>query len=239
MKRRGALKMALAAGLGGVARLAHAAASDWEQSFGYPSGWGPRNDWNDKTYRVGNYSGGYERMLRARAIRAAGEASPLQAISPTGAESFATVAGLADSYMKAWPSTGLLIAQHLAKQLGHLGGIGSREEPCRHQLLTARLTDALAQKGSPVFVPQLGKPSGRHQGLLLVRGQHQLLERLPCAAITGLRQAAQQPQPQRLRNAVFLDDLGEHRKRFGMTTQTQQRSRTDPPFLGFTIEHSL
>ncbi len=111
MKRRGALKMALAAGLGGVAGLAHTAASDWEQSFGYPSGWGPRNDWNDKTYRIGNYSGGYERMLRARAIRAAGEAAPLQAISAAGAESFATVAGLADSYMKAWPSTGLLIAR--------------------------------------------------------------------------------------------------------------------------------
>lgn len=87
------------------------AASDWEQRFGYPSGWGTGRNWTDKAFRVGNYSGGYEAMLRARTIAAPPAASPLAALSAEGARAFEPVAVRAQTYLRAWPVSGLLIAR--------------------------------------------------------------------------------------------------------------------------------
>jgi CubicO group peptidase (beta-lactamase class C family) len=108
MKRRVLLAGAGATLLPGAS---WSAASDWEQRFGYPSGWGPGRTWTEKTYRVGNYSGGYEAMFRARPIAAPSGASPLAALSPEGARAFEPVALRAQTYMRAWPVSGLLIAR--------------------------------------------------------------------------------------------------------------------------------
>ena len=87
------------------------AAADWEQRFGYPTGWGPSRNWTDKNYRVGNYSGGYEQMFRARTIAAPQTASPLLPLSTQGEKAFDALAIRATTYMRAWPVSGLLIAR--------------------------------------------------------------------------------------------------------------------------------
>jgi hypothetical protein len=88
-----------------------AAASDWEQRLGYPSGWGPSRSWTDRTYRVGNYSGGYEAMFRARPIAPAASPAPLGVLPADGARAFEAVATRAQTYMRAWPVSALLIAR--------------------------------------------------------------------------------------------------------------------------------
>ncbi|MEJ6020970.1 serine hydrolase domain-containing protein [Ramlibacter sp. PS4R-6] len=93
-----------------VSPLAEAAASDWERRWGYPTGWGPAG-WTDKEHRIGNYSGGFEQMFRARRIIAPPSASPLAPLSEDAAASFAPVAQRASAYMKAWPISGMLIAR--------------------------------------------------------------------------------------------------------------------------------
>ena len=109
MKRRSLF--AAAASAVAFPRLGFAAAADWEQHFGYPSGWGGPGEWTNKARRIGNYSGGYEAMFRPRAIAAPAQASPLQLCSPEAAKAFAPVADAAAQYLKAWPVTGLLIAR--------------------------------------------------------------------------------------------------------------------------------
>lgn len=101
----------LLAGAAAAAPRAWAAASDWEQRLGYPTGWPPSRNWTDKGYRVGNYSGGYERMFRARAIAAPERASPLAAARPETVQAFDPIARRAAAYLRAWPVTGLLIAR--------------------------------------------------------------------------------------------------------------------------------
>lgn len=91
--------------------LALAAAADWEQRFGYPSGWGGPGQWTNKDRRIGNYSGGYEAMFKHRTIAAPPQASPLHAPSREAAMAFAPVARTAAQYLEAWPVTGLLIAR--------------------------------------------------------------------------------------------------------------------------------
>lgn len=110
MIQRRSLVAALAAGIA-LPRGAAAAAADWQQRFGYPTGWGGNRNWTDKDYRIGNYSGGYETMLRARPIAAPAQASPLVAAPAESLNTFARVAESAADYLKAWPVTGLLIAR--------------------------------------------------------------------------------------------------------------------------------
>lgn len=88
-----------------------AAASDWEQRLGYPTGWPPNRNWTDKGYRVGNYSGGFERMFRARTIAASGTAAPLAMPSTELQKAFEPVVARAQAYLRAWPVSGLLIAR--------------------------------------------------------------------------------------------------------------------------------
>lgn len=89
-----------------------AAASDWEQRFGYPAGWPPGRNWTEKSYRVGNYSGGYEGMFRTRTIAAPSQASPLAPLSSRGASALEALGVRATTYMRAWPVSSLLIAKH-------------------------------------------------------------------------------------------------------------------------------
>lgn len=108
MKRRA---IVLAAAGSAASGLAGAAASDWRQSSGYPSGWGPHHDWNDATYRVGNYSGGHEKMFRVGTIKAARSPSSLKVLPAADASRFGPLSAAADEFVKDWPITGLLIAR--------------------------------------------------------------------------------------------------------------------------------
>lgn len=108
LKRRAILGVAAGAVVPGAAM---ASATDWEQSFGYPSGWGPGRNWTDRNHRVGNYSGGYEQMLRARPIAAPAIASPLVAPSHDAIKAFEPIALRASAYMRNWPVSGLLITR--------------------------------------------------------------------------------------------------------------------------------
>lgn len=108
MKRR---ELLIGAGSAMLQGKVLAAAADWEQRLGYPGGWGPQRNWTDKTYRVGNYSGGYEAMFRARRIAAPAASSPLTTLSAEGTRAFEPVALRAQAYMRAWPVSGLLIAR--------------------------------------------------------------------------------------------------------------------------------
>ncbi len=108
--RRRSVLLAGGAALAGPG-FAWAAAADWEQRFGYPTGWGPARNWTDKGYRVGNYSGGYEQMFRARPIAAAAAASPLAPPPAQRGPALEALAARATAYMRAWPVSGLLIAR--------------------------------------------------------------------------------------------------------------------------------
>jgi CubicO group peptidase (beta-lactamase class C family) len=114
MKRRELLRAG--AGWGGVLLGTGAIASDrYGAGRGYPSGWGapgqvPR--WEAyPDYRVGNYSGGFERMFPHRQIKAGAAVSPLRErpaeIRYVDGFMRKTPAG----YLDAWPVTSLLIAR--------------------------------------------------------------------------------------------------------------------------------
>lgn len=90
---------------------AKAAASDWEQRFGYSSGWPPGRNWTEKSFRVGNYSGGFERMFPTHSIAAPAQSSPLATPSLDGQRALETLSIRATTYMRAWPVSGLLIAR--------------------------------------------------------------------------------------------------------------------------------
>jgi len=95
------------------------AADRWGAAQGYPSGWGapgqpPR--WEAyPEYRVGNYSGGFERMFRHNLIRAG--ATP----APMGTTKAGRLATGAEAYVRAWPITGLLIARDGEIRFEHYG----------------------------------------------------------------------------------------------------------------------
>jgi CubicO group peptidase (beta-lactamase class C family) len=89
-----------------------ASAANWQSAFGYPTGWGTRNDWNDKATRIGNYSGGFERMLRAASIQPSSEPSALREAPSAITDSIAQAVRLADDYVRDFPCTGLLLARN-------------------------------------------------------------------------------------------------------------------------------
>lgn len=112
--RRQALRAAAAACIACAlpTRTAGAAEHDpWGASRQYPSGWGGGYS-QDPAWRVGNYSGGFERMVRIRTIRAAATPSPLTA---TPLDEFRHrwngASRSVDDYLASHPATGLLIAR--------------------------------------------------------------------------------------------------------------------------------
>lgn len=112
MKRRSLLLSAAAlpllhAGIAGASEV-------WGQTLGYPSGWGSPPRWEgNKPYRVGNYSGGYEKMFPVTTIAAPAQPS-LLAVNLRNDLSYRW--GFANKtvseYIKGLPVTGLLIARH-------------------------------------------------------------------------------------------------------------------------------
>ena len=108
------LKSGLAAGWTLVAPSI-SAADPWGADQGYPTGWGPDGmppRWEAyPPYRVGNYSGGFERMFKHHNIQAAPTPSPLVS-KPTeiryGAWSDKRTP---QDYVNKWPITSLLIAR--------------------------------------------------------------------------------------------------------------------------------
>lgn len=109
MKRR-TLLGAAAASWG--ASVAFAEDDRWGASDGFPTGWGnPRGLSPDLRMRVGNYSGGFERMMPSRTVQCAAE-------YPLRERSRADIGYLwsgsrkgVDDYLAAWPVTGLLVAR--------------------------------------------------------------------------------------------------------------------------------
>lgn len=94
-------------------RLSHSQSSDpWGASDGYPTGWGtPRGLAREKRLRVGNFSGGFEKMMPSRTIQS-GSADPLQE-KPRGDLSyrFNGIVKTPSDYLASAPVTGLLIAR--------------------------------------------------------------------------------------------------------------------------------
>jgi CubicO group peptidase (beta-lactamase class C family) len=95
-----------------------AAAQDqdqWGASQGYPTGWGPAGQaesWDAYTeYRVGNYSGGLERMLTFGRIQAADKPSPLISVPKKVSYSWKGARLSTDDYLDKWAITGLIIAR--------------------------------------------------------------------------------------------------------------------------------
>ena len=87
----------------------------WGASQGYPTGWGPDGQpqsWDAyKEYRVGNYSGGLERMLSYRTVLAGGTPSPLSAAPKSISYSWKGTQFSLEDYLDKWPVTGLIIAR--------------------------------------------------------------------------------------------------------------------------------
>jgi CubicO group peptidase (beta-lactamase class C family) len=104
-------------GIGSALRTNVAVANDiWGAAHNYPSGWGPPGEvpkWEAyPEYRVGNFSGGFERMFGHRKI-AAGPTGTQFKVSPEEIKyrwrgSTKTVA----DYLVSWPVTAMLIARN-------------------------------------------------------------------------------------------------------------------------------
>ena len=107
------LKSGLAIGLS--CSLTHANAEDeWGKDQDYPIGWGPQGlpqRWEAyPAYRVGNYSGGFERMFLHNRIQPPKEPSPLT-VKPVEIKYGPFGSKTPNDYMNSWPITSLLIAR--------------------------------------------------------------------------------------------------------------------------------
>lgn len=110
MKRRDFVRLAALAAALGASSGARAQADKWGAGQGYPTGWAGGFS-RDPAYRVGNYSGGYDAMVRFRRIAAGDKPAPLRS-APVDLKyrhdaSWATP----QQYLERWPVTGLLIAR--------------------------------------------------------------------------------------------------------------------------------
>lgn len=119
--RRDTLRAAGAAMLAGAGMVAArtaraqdaAALLKWGGTQGYPEGWGGGFE-RDPLYRVANYSGGFERMLRHHVVRASPQAAPwLWRDAPVVDLRYrwGLFTRTPAEYMQAWPVTGLLISR--------------------------------------------------------------------------------------------------------------------------------
>ncbi len=91
------------------------AQDQWGASQGYPTGWGPAGQaqsWDAYTeYRVGNYSGGLERMFSFGIIEAAKQPSPLLSVPTPVSYSWKGTRLSVEDYLNKWPVTGFMIAR--------------------------------------------------------------------------------------------------------------------------------
>lgn len=90
------------------------AEDEWGKDQDYPIGWGPQGlpqRWEAYTaYRVGNYSGGFERMFLHNRIQPPKEPSPLT-VKPLQIKYGPFGSKTPNDYMNSWPITSLLIAR--------------------------------------------------------------------------------------------------------------------------------
>ena len=114
MTKRDFLKAGAAFSLGPLASPA-SAADRWGADIGHPSGWGPPGQmprWEAYTeYRVGNYSGGFERMFRHHLIQPGEAISPLEPAPAALRYRWGFSSRSPQDYMDQWPLTSLLIAR--------------------------------------------------------------------------------------------------------------------------------
>lgn len=107
---RGALAGGAAAALPACVTTPETDKAGWGAALGYPTGWGPPGQpprWEAyPEYRVGNFSGGFERMFRHGVLRAEG---PPSALALSGGPGAARLQAAAAAHLRAWPVTGLLI----------------------------------------------------------------------------------------------------------------------------------
>jgi Beta-lactamase len=87
------------------------AQDQWGESRGYPSG--PEGGWQrDPAYRVGNYSGGFEKTYPHHVIHAAAGQRPLHATSKQRLTyRWGIFEKTPDEYLEQWSTTGLLICR--------------------------------------------------------------------------------------------------------------------------------
>jgi len=115
MNRRDALK-ALGSTVGVAPLTVTAQTPDrWGQSQGYPTGWGPQGETPRfeayTAYRVGNYSGGFERMFPHRVIARSLQPKPWNVAPVPVSYRWGLFGRTPQDYLKEWPVTGLLIAR--------------------------------------------------------------------------------------------------------------------------------
>lgn len=112
MKRRNLLIGAVSTPLVSLSKNAYAS-DKWGRALGYPSGLGsPVSISAHPEYRVGNYSGGFERLFPTNVVRANEQTSKLT--NNLIADFYFSVDGnkkSVDQYLNSWPVTGLLICR--------------------------------------------------------------------------------------------------------------------------------
>lgn len=113
LTRRALLKYGVCAGAGsGMPALR--AADKWGRALGYPSGLGsPVSISAHPEYRVGNYSGGFERLFPANLVHASEQTSKLTNNLVT--DFYFSMGGnktSVEEYLNSWPVTGLLICRN-------------------------------------------------------------------------------------------------------------------------------
>lgn len=84
----------------------------WGAAGGYATGWGspPRLSYYP-ALRVGNYSGGFEGMLRSRTVQCGAEQPLVRRMRDDIRYRWGFASHTVDDYLNAWPATGLLIAR--------------------------------------------------------------------------------------------------------------------------------
>lgn len=108
--RRTFFKHGFGVGLSGIAPSAYPS-DKWGADQGYPTGWAGQFSINP-IYRVGNYSGGFERMLPHRKIQSSTYPRPLSEsaqLSPS--YQWKSSPRTVDDYLNTWSTTGLLICR--------------------------------------------------------------------------------------------------------------------------------
>ncbi len=115
MNKRDFLKAGAACGLGLQAGRARAA-DRWGADLGHPWGWGPAGQvprWEAyPEYRVGNYSGGFERMFRHHVIQPGQTTSPMEPAPAALRYRWGFSSRSPQDYLDQWPVTSLLIARN-------------------------------------------------------------------------------------------------------------------------------
>ena len=118
MRRRDLLGI-LAGTISGIGSALHTDVADAEDLWGaarnYPMGWGPPGEipkWEAyPAYRVGNFSGGFERMFRHRQISAGTTATRFRASPEDIKYRWRGATRTVPDYLASWPVTAMLIAR--------------------------------------------------------------------------------------------------------------------------------